>query len=120
MSDTVLDRAVLDMLRQLTPPGEPDVLKEVLTLFLSEFPPRLEKLRNAQAAGNIQEVQRAAHSMKGSAGNIGARALFDACKEIEEASKAGEVSRVNGQLDALAAEFGKVKNEIDRLMQADS
>ena len=83
MSGDVLDRTVIDMLRQLTPPGEPDVLVEVLTLFLNEFPSRLDKLRNAQASGDIQEVQRAAHSMKGSAGNIGARALFDACRHVE-------------------------------------
>ena len=41
----VLDPAVLESLRQLTPPGEPDVLKVVLQLFLDDVPARVERLR---------------------------------------------------------------------------
>ncbi len=51
------------------------MLAEVLQLFLEEVPPRMDRLRNACAAGNIEEVHRAAHSLKGSAGNIGAQRL---------------------------------------------
>lgn len=118
MHDGVLDPAVLDTLRQLTAPGEPDVLTEVLTLFLGDFSLRLEALRNAHAVGNIQQVQRAAHSMKGSAGNIGARALADLCRQVEEASKAGDAPEVGRRVDVLAVEFGKVTTEIHRLIQA--
>ena len=38
-----LDPAVLESLRELTPPGEPDVLKEVLQLFLEDVPGRIER-----------------------------------------------------------------------------
>ena len=71
----VLDPAVVSGLRQLAPASEPDVLAEVLNLFLVEVPLRMDRLRNAWAAGNIEEVHRAAHSLKGSAGNNGARRL---------------------------------------------
>lgn len=94
MSD-VLDQAVLDVLRSLSAPDEPDVLTEVLQLFMVEVPPRLEKLRNAWAAGNIQEVHRSAHSLKGSAGNIGA---------------------IGSLVDALGVEYGRVQAEIERLL----
>src|SRR6185295_12102038 len=59
----VLDPAVIDTLRQLTAPGEPDVLTEVLKLFLEEVPARMARLRNAWTAGNIEELHRAAHSL---------------------------------------------------------
>lgn len=122
-SGAVLDPAVLETLRQLSVPGEPDVLTEVLKLFLDEAPARIDKLRNAWQAGNIQEVQRMAHSLKGSAGNIGATALYDICKQLDGMGRSADGhsgSTANGGelVDALAAEFARVTTEIHRLIGA--
>lgn len=114
----VLDPAVIESLRQLTPPGEPDVLNEVLTIFLQEVPPRIERLRTFWAAGNIVEMQRAAHSLKGSAGNIGARALHELSRQIDDKGRSGDLSGLAPLVDALAVEFGKVEVEIHSLMNA--
>jgi HPt (histidine-containing phosphotransfer) domain-containing protein len=108
----VLDHAVMETLRQLTPPGEPDVLTEVLQMFLQEFPPRMERLRNAWAAGNIEEMYRAAHSLKGSAGNIGAQRLLGVCTRLDEIGRAGHLEHSAPLVDALAIEYGKVAGEI--------
>ena len=112
----VLDPAVIDTLRQLTPPGEPDVLAEVLRLFLEEAPPRIARLRNAWASGNIEDVHRAAHSLKGSAGNIGARRLYDVCRRLDEQGRSDDRSGVSQLVDELGVEFGKVESEIHRLI----
>lgn len=113
----VLDPAVLSTLRQLTAPGEPDVLAEVLKLFLDEVPPRIERLRNAWATSNIQEVHRVAHSLKGSAGNIGARTMSEVCGQLEAGGKSGNVQGLGTLVDALGVEFGKVEAEINRLIR---
>ncbi len=114
----VLDPAVLSTLRKLTPPGEPDVLIEVSKLFLEEVPPRIARLRNAWHAGNIQEVQRAAHSLKGSAGNIGARQLQAVSSELDEKARSGDLAALPALVDALGAEFDKVEAEIRRIIAA--
>jgi HPt (histidine-containing phosphotransfer) domain-containing protein len=111
----VLDPAVINTLRQLTGPGEPDVLTEVLKLFLEEVPPRIVRLRNSWEAGNIEEVHRAAHSLKGSAGNIGAQAMFDICKQLDGIGQSGGLAAAGPLIDALGVEFGKVEEEIRRL-----
>ena len=108
----VLDRAVIQTLRQLTTPGEPDVLTEVLRLFLQEVPPRMERLRNACADGNIEDVYRAAHSLKGSAGNIGAQRLMAVCRELDEMGRAGDLTDAAPLLAALALEYERVAAEI--------
>lgn len=113
----VLDPAVVDSLRQLTPPGEPDVLTEILTVFLAEVPRRIDRLKAAWRAGDAGEVQRAAHSLKGSSGNIGADALFEVSRQIDERAKGGEL-RLDELIAALDREYAKVEAEIRRLLQA--
>ena len=94
------------------------MLTEILTLFLSEASPRIDRLRNAWTAGNIEEVHRTAHSLKGSAGNIGARRLQDVCGQLEDKGKSGDLSGVAPLVDALGAEFDKVEREIRRVLTA--
>jgi HPt (histidine-containing phosphotransfer) domain-containing protein len=114
---TVLDPEVVESLRQLTPPGEPDVLREIFTLFLDEVPKKIAALRAAMIAGDTVKVQRTAHSLKGSSGNIGARAMYDICTQLDDRAKAGELGRLQALVDALDAEYRKVEMEIGRLMR---
>ena len=55
-ADAVLDPAVLERLRQLTPPDEPDVLSTVLRIFVEEVPKRMAQLREAWAQGDAPGV----------------------------------------------------------------
>lgn len=110
-----LDPAVVARLRQLTPPGQPDVLTEILTVFLTDVPRRIDQLKAAWRDGHAVGVQRAAHSLKGSSGNIGADGLFDVCRQIDERAKAGEL-RLEPLISALDREYGRVEAEIRRLL----
>ncbi len=112
----ILDPAVVDSLRQLTPPGEPDVLGEVLRLFLDEVPRRVDKLKAAWRDGDAVELQRAAHSLKGSSGNIGARHMYDICKQLDERGIAADFNGARHLLDSLDQEYGRVEAEIQRLL----
>ncbi len=112
----VLNPAVIETLRQLTPPGEPEVLTEVLQMFLQEVPLRIDRLRNAWAAGNIEEMYRAAHSLKGSAGNIGADRLYGLCSRLDELGRARDLTTAAPLVDALGIEFAKVEAEIQRII----
>ena len=112
----VLDPAVVESLRQLTPPGEPDVLVEILGVFLTEVPRRIDRLKAAWREGNAVEVQRTAHSLKGSSGNIGADALFEVCRQIDERARAGEL-RIEALIEALDAEYARVDAAVRRLLQ---
>lgn len=111
-----LDPAVVDSLRQLTPPGEPDVLTEILTVFQAEVPRRIDRLKTAWRAGEAAAVQRAAHSLRGSSGNIGADALFEVCRQIDERAKRGELG-IEDLVEALDREYANVEAEIRRLLQ---
>ena len=111
-----LDPAVVERLRQLTPPGEPDVLAEILNVFLSEVPRRIDRLKAAWRDGNAAEVQRAAHSLKGSSGNIGADAMFAVCRQIDERAKARDLD-LSGLIQLLDIEYGRVDRAIHDLLR---
>lgn len=114
--DDVLDAAALDALRQLTTPGEPDVLAEVLALFRDEVPRRIERLQAALDAGSASDLHRASHSLKGSAGNIGARALEAACRRLDDRARAGDMADAPGLVADVLRELDRVVAEIARLL----
>ena len=112
----VLDPDVVESLRQLTPPGEPDVLTEIFNLFLDEVPKRIDALRSAMLSGDAVKVQRTAHSLKGSSGNIGARAMHEVCRQIDERAKDSHLAELHPLVDALTVEYRRVETEIGRLL----
>lgn len=116
MDEAALDPAVVEKLRQLTPPGEPDVLAEVFGLFLQEVPKRIDQIHAAWQSGDHAEVHRTAHSLKGSTGNIGARAMFLVCRELDDQARAGDLSNAARLVAALAREYARVELEIQRLL----
>ena len=103
-----VDTEVLEMLASLQEPGEPDLLVELVSLFLSDTPERLRALRVRPLAS--APVARVAHSVKGSAGNLGATHLQDLASQLEQA---GHESRGSDELaalaDALCAEYARVE-----------
>jgi HPt (histidine-containing phosphotransfer) domain-containing protein len=116
MAGPALDPIVIGNLRELTPPGEPDVLAEVLQLFLHEVPKKIQGLQAAHAAGDAPQVARLAHSLKGSSGNIGANSLYEVCRKIDDVAKAGDLPRVAPLLAALTEEYHRVELEITQLL----
>ena len=103
-----VDTEVLEMLASLQEPGEPDLLVELVSLFLSDTPERLRALRVRPLAS--APVARVAHAVKGSAGTLGATHLQDLASQLEQA---GHESRGSDELAALAealcAEYARVE-----------
>jgi len=56
---------------------------------------------------------KAAHSLKGSAGTLGARALSEMCAGLEECGKAGRMTEVGMRLSAIQEEFARVRKALD-------
>jgi HPt (histidine-containing phosphotransfer) domain-containing protein len=111
-----IDPAVLATLRQLNEDGQPDVVKEVLGLFLIDAPARLQAIVAAVANGDARGLQRAAHTLKGASGTIGALALQRVCRGLEEMARQDALADARSALEEMHREFGRVKDEIDQLL----
>ncbi len=64
--------------------SSPEFLKDLVEGFLKDGSTLIADMRNALEAGQFQRYRDAAHALKGSAGGVGARSLFEissrACK----------------------------------------
>jgi two-component system sensor histidine kinase/response regulator len=108
----VLDAAVIESLRQLSAPGQPDVLRDVLQLFLSDAPMRLQAIDAACASGDAAALQRAAHTMKGASGTIGATRLQQACRRLEELARVPDVQSAPPVVESVRRAYAEVASAI--------
>jgi HPt (histidine-containing phosphotransfer) domain-containing protein len=99
---------VLDGLRDLQPPGEPDFVTELIDHFVGEVPGRLEQLARDLADADPKRVERLAHMLKSSSANLGARELSRHCAALEASANAGRLADAAESLAALRAEYARV------------
>ncbi len=111
-SPPTLDLATLESLRSLSEPGQPDLVTELVDLFLADVPPRLKKIVEGAAAGDAPTVYMQAHTLKGSAGNLGAKAMAAICQLIEHPAKTGTLAGTEGAIRDLLAEYERVKIQL--------
>ena len=110
-----LDRAALDQL--VVNLGEREVVAELITVFLSDAPKLLESLRGAMAAGDAQEVRRAAHTLKSSSAPFGAAVLSELCGRLEEMARIGALEGASGVLDRVEINYEQVRNALESRAQ---
>ena len=111
-----LDRSVLTGLRELQEEGEPDILNELIELFLDDVPPHLKTLQEAVEGKDASSIERIAHTLKGSCGNMGATRMVELCEELQDASSSEDLSRALGLLGRLEAEFKHVRTTLDAML----
>lgn len=108
-----VDRQVLANLRELQEPDEPDFVVELIDHLLAETPVRLASIGEAIAAGNAQSLNRLAHSLKSSCGNLGAMHLSSLCQALERAGADNQLEPAPALLAQAHAEFERVKAALD-------
>ena len=95
-------------LRQLAECGDTELLVELVDIFQSDTIVRLEKLQRLLAAGDFPGTRTEAHTIKGSALQIGANRMARFCQQMEiesQKAQAGELARL---FQAVRESFAEV------------
>lgn len=95
--------------------GDHQLLAELAALFLDSCPAMQAALQEALARGDAQAVQHAAHTLKGSVGNFGAQAAFDAALALEQMGRQGDLSGADAAFAHLTAEIARLHPVLLRL-----
>jgi HPt (histidine-containing phosphotransfer) domain-containing protein len=93
--------------------GDKELIVEVLKVFLDDAPKQLADMKDALPEKNMEKACDAAHSLRGSAGNIGAERLHSIARQIEKAARDGNAQKTESLLTEIMASFEELKSEIE-------
>ncbi len=92
----MVDQEALDRIRRI---GGDGLVGRLAALFIADVPLRVARLHEAALAGDLANVLRTSHSIRGSAATLGGVKLVEACRTVEREALAGGVAR--GNVDEL-------------------
>jgi two-component system, sensor histidine kinase and response regulator len=105
--DDILDPTVIEGFKGLQLPHHPNPARELIDLFLQDAPARIREMDRAAARYDAHQLERIAHSLRGSASSIGAMLLSRRCGEVEEKAAARALQEATHSLSHLKADFDK-------------
>lgn len=112
MTGPAIDRDTFERLVEMTG-GELEFVDELVDTYLEDGAQQVALLRDAAAGGDGAEaLVRPAHSLKSSSLNVGALALGELCRTLEEAARRGDVSHPAEWVERVASAFDDARREL--------
>jgi CheY-like chemotaxis protein len=105
-----IDMSALAGLRQYQEDGCPDIVTELIGLFLDEAPKKIDAMEGAVARGEFEVLKKIAHTLKGTSASIGARRLSALCAWIETVPTPENLKET---LPRLKREFERVRQLLE-------
>lgn len=110
-----IDRDMLLSLVDLTDDRSPALLQELVELFHGSTPARLAELRLALKKRDAKRMREIAHTLYGSAGQLGAVRMAQTCTSIETLARTGSVKGTPELLDQLDLDFDRAYRDLQAL-----
>jgi len=113
----VLDMAVVEELLSLSDDGDPELLLDLIRLFLDDGPAKIDALVSGLAERDFEKMERAAHALKGSSGNLGARLLQDTCERLQLSTRKRDLTTSAELAPRAEAQFADVRDALQGLQR---
>jgi CheY-like chemotaxis protein len=108
-----LDVAAFAVLEETCGDDDPEVLVDIVTLFIQDTHGYVEVLRNAAAIQDTVALEQAAHTLKSTSANVGALGMVTLCQELQRLGRAGTVANAATVVEKLADEFRRVQQALE-------
>jgi HPt (histidine-containing phosphotransfer) domain-containing protein len=95
--------------------GDVELLKEVIELFLDDYPSTLEKIKSAVGSSDAKALEQHAHSLKGSVSTFGAGRAFEAAFELEKRGRNRDLAGAPDGLLQLEQALEALRPELEQL-----
>ena len=96
-------------LRQLEECGEADLVEELIDIFQTDTAERLELLARAVESGDYATTRAEAHTIKGSAMQVGAVRVAEVCRQMEVEARNAQPAGLAPMFRALLTSFNEVR-----------
>jgi HPt (histidine-containing phosphotransfer) domain-containing protein len=114
--DPVLDMSVVEELLSFSDDGDPELLMDLIQMFLDDGPCKVAAVTEGVATGDFDKAERAAHSLKGSSGNLGAKLLQNACEAMQLATRYHKLEDSRRLAPELGQRFTEAEAALRKLL----
>jgi HPt (histidine-containing phosphotransfer) domain-containing protein len=114
-----IDSEAIEHLRLLEDEDEPDIVGELVRLFLANTPPRIANMVTGVKSGDLLAVGRAAHSLKSSSAHLGAIGMQQVCEKLEALKDSTHVDEAAHLVGLLQREFEVVGRALQQIASDD-
>lgn len=105
MSQDILNMETIEQLKMVMGDDAAVVITDLIDTLQESGSEQVEIMKDALADEDLETIKRAAHTLKGSSGNMGATALSGVCVEIEEMAAAEDLQGLRDLLALLTRQF---------------
>jgi len=114
MSDTLINFTTLDEMKSVMG----DVFIQLIPAYLEQSDKMITEMSGLFASGDMDTLERHAHSMKSSSLNVGAENLSEIARELEDTIRSkGNTDTINELISAITTEYAKVKIELNNYLE---
>ncbi len=117
LGESALGAKELDALRRLTA-GSPEILVQIIDDYVETAARLVKAVREATERGDLKAIEHAAHSLKGSSGQMGAHPLMLESAAIERAAASGDLATVHDRLPMLTRKHEATREKLSVLRGA--
>jgi two-component system, sensor histidine kinase and response regulator len=117
MTPALLDEKTLDQIRELQR-GVPNLLATVARMYLENSAMLLEELKACLAAKSAEGIAQAAHALKSTSFNTGAKDLAELCANLENIGLEGRIEAAKSAFERVIHEHARVALALEALKVA--
>ena len=92
--------------------GDTELLREIAVLFIEECPRSVTEIQQAIARSDAPKLENAAHALKGSVANFGARDAVEAAFRLEQMGRANQLNEAEAGLRVLESALAEVCRDL--------
>lgn len=107
----VLDQATFGALQELAGDDDPDLIQDLIELFLEDSAQRMGAMDEGLRSGDAGTIAAAAHALKSSGANIGALEFSTTCATLEHSVRSVDAPDLDA-LEVLVARAMRLYGEV--------
>jgi signal transduction histidine kinase/DNA-binding response OmpR family regulator/HPt (histidine-containing phosphotransfer) domain-containing protein len=117
LQEPLINRQALENIRALSSSNGDALLERVLQAYLDDTPVHLRTIKSAIDSGSTVQMRKAAHSLKSSSANVGADALAQRCREMEQLGRNDTTAGAAALLDDMERSFQAVRQALGAILE---
>lgn len=110
--EPILINAPLDEMQQLSAESGAELVSQIINLYLQHSPELISQIEQAVSSNNNEGAFKAAHSLKSSSGNIGAKRMQSIAQRIEQLGRDENISEAGNVSTLLQSVFDTTKHAL--------